>query len=69
MEKDGKFTITLILKDASSSFDKALLSLAEGLRTNGIGISSIRIISCALLSTMNSPLFFSDLFRVELENS
>jgi hypothetical protein len=34
---------------ANSSFDKALLSVAEGLRTNGIGVSNVKIILCMLL--------------------
>ena len=34
---------------ANSSFDKALLSVAEGLRTNGMGVSSGKVISCTFL--------------------
>jgi hypothetical protein len=33
----------------NSSFDKALLSVAEGLATNGLGASSDKVISCTFL--------------------
>jgi len=33
----------------NASFDKALLSVAEGLRTNGVGVSIGEVISCMFL--------------------
>jgi len=39
-----------IITSSNSSFDKALLSVAEGFGTNGIGVSSGKVISCTFLS-------------------
>jgi Beta-ketoacyl synthase, N-terminal domain len=55
---------------SNSSFDKALLNVAEGVRTNGIGVSSAKIISCTLLNAIQAnDEVYSAAFSLSVNNA